>query len=170
MSALCLCTMSYLVKNATCCALLRTFSKIPLFLSFHKFHIMYITMLLNRLRSCFWILLAACSHHSAIEAGSCCGHCTTKFSQASTRSHTAFAKGQSKERWSPFSRGPLHKTQCSWCGQPLFCRLSAVRILSCIRIQACMLHLFSVRAFQMRSCWNFWCEPRNCILYAEWVE
>jgi hypothetical protein len=38
----------------------------------------------------------------------------------------------------------LHRTQCSWCGHPLFCKLSsAVRIFSWIRIQVNTLHLFS---------------------------
>ena len=51
-----------------------------------------------------------------------------------------------------------------------FWRLLAVRTLSCMRIQACILHLFSAFAFQMSSCWNFRWEPPNCILDAERVK
>jgi hypothetical protein len=121
-------------------------------------------ILLNRLRSCLGTLPPPPT--LAMHVGSRCGRCTLKFSQDRTWSQTALAKGQSKDRWTLVSNGPLHKTQCSWCGHPLFYRLSAVRILPCLRIQACTLHLFSACVFQMRLCWNVRCEPHNCILYA----
>jgi hypothetical protein len=55
-------------------------------------------------------------------------------------------------------------------GTPLFCRLSTIRTLLCMSIQAWTLHLFSTCAFQMSSAWNFRCDPPNWILYAEHVE
>jgi hypothetical protein len=116
---------------------------------------------LKRLCSWFGTLFSVCSHQVASEEGSCWGSCKAKFSHDSTWSQTTRAKGHSSERCSPFSRGPLQRAQCSWCGYPLFWRLSAVRILSCNRIQAWILHLFSAFAFQMRSCWNFRWEPLN---------
>ena len=36
--ALCLCIISSFANEATCCAVIWVFSKILLFLSFHKFH------------------------------------------------------------------------------------------------------------------------------------
>jgi hypothetical protein len=131
---------------------------------------MYMQTPLKHLRSCFGTLFVVCSHQVASEVGSYWGSCTAKFSQDNTWSQTTRAKGHNSERCSPFSRGPLQRAQCSWCGHPLFWRLSAVRILSCSRIHAWILHLFFAFAFQMRSCWNFRCEPLNFTLYAEWVE
>jgi hypothetical protein len=93
-----------------------------------------------------------------------------ELSQEITWFQTALAKGQHKQRCRPVSKGPLQNTQCSWCGNPLFCRLCAVRILSCTRIQAKILHLFSTCALQIRLFRNRPKEPLNWIWYAERVE
>jgi hypothetical protein len=46
---------------------------------------------------------------------------------------------------------------------PLFCRFCAVRILSCIRIQAKILHLFSAFALQISSLRKYRKDPLNWI-------
>ena len=81
-------------------------------------------------------------------------NCTSKCSHDRIWLHTALANGQSSERWRHVSKGPLHRAHWSWWGQPLFCRLSAVRIFSRTRTQANNLPLFSACAFHMRSLRN----------------
>ena len=124
---------------------------------------MYITRPLNLFRSAGGALLAAFSHQGIICSGSSCcwPNIPSKCSQVRTWFQTAFAKGQHIHKWRPVSKGPLHRTQCYWCGHPLFCKLSAVRIFPWIRIQVNTLHLFSVCAFQMWSLGNFAKEPLN---------
>jgi hypothetical protein len=116
--------MSSLILEATCNADSWALLKILLFLYFHKFHNVKITKPLKHLLSYLAILVSASSHHDLNGRI----NCLLKCSQDRILLHTVLAKGQSKDKCSPVSRGPLHNAQCLWCGQPLFCRLSAVRI------------------------------------------
>lgn len=126
--ALCLCPISSLVMEAICCAVLCSFWKILLFLSFHKFHKMWMQTPLNLFCSCFGTfffynigtLLVVCSYQVASDAGSCCSKCKLKFSQYTTWSQNAHANGHDKERCISVSKGPLHMTQHSWWGHPFF--------------------------------------------------
>jgi hypothetical protein len=88
---------------------------------------------------------------------------TLKFSQERIWSQTTFANGQHKQRCRPVSKGPLQSTQWSWCGHPLFCRFCAMRILSCTRIQAKILHLFFAWAFQIMLARKNQKEPWNWV-------
>jgi hypothetical protein len=116
-------------------------------------------------RSAIGTFLAISSHQALMWIGSLwgCDCSSVKFSQESIWSQTAFANGQHKHRCRAVSKGPLQRTQWSWCGHPLFCRFCAVRILSCTRIQTKILHLFFTWAFHIRSVRKTRRDPLNWI-------
>jgi hypothetical protein len=67
------------------------------------------------------ILVSASSHHEITWTGSWDGRINwgSRCSQDRMRLHTALANGQSSDKCSPVSSGPLHKAQWSWWGHPL---------------------------------------------------
>jgi len=144
---------------ATCRIDWSLFSKIRRFRSFHKFHIMYITKPLKLRHWFLCTVFAVASHQSLMQSKIarlvCWGR--IQFSQDKTWFQTAWAKGQSKQRY----LGALQRAQETSCGHPRRARLSAVRTLSWMRIQANTLHLFSVLARQIRSVLKLLKDPIN---------
>jgi hypothetical protein len=102
-----------LTFEATCIADSWALLKILLFLSFHRFHNVKITIPLNRFLSPLVILVSASSHHEIKCTGSYDGRINwaLKCSQDRMRLHIALANGQSSDKCSPVSSGALHKTQ-----------------------------------------------------------
>ena len=104
-------------------------SKTRLFLSFHKFQVVYISKAAtehfcdcgkgNRLRL----------HHSSTFSDGSSGIVTEPAVQLLTSSQTCLAKGQCKHRWAPVSLSWSQRTQFCSHGQFLASNLSAVKIL-----------------------------------------
>jgi hypothetical protein len=63
--------------------------------------------------------------------------------------HTSTAKGQSLQRCVTVSKDRIQREQLRLQGHPLFCKLSAVKILLCNKVQAKKRHFGSVFAFQI---------------------
>ena len=123
------------------------------------------TMPLNFLLWSLLICGTTCSHQVRKWLGSSC-ICSRSVlipSQMKTWFQTALAKAQLKERCTDVSKGPLQSTQCSWQGHRLFCRLSAVRIFSLLKIHMKTLHLFSCPL--SRSDWSWKCCRRPWIVF-----
>jgi hypothetical protein len=70
------------------------------------------------------------SHHVLKRVGSWSNYVSwgSKCSQDRIWFHTPLANGHNRDRCKHVSKGPLHSTQWSWWGHPLFCRFSTIRI------------------------------------------
>jgi hypothetical protein len=73
----------------------------------------------------------------------------SKCSQASGWCQTSFAKGQCRHRCRPVSNGLLYKTQQVLARPSLEAKISVVRIVLCMIVQANNLHLFLCELFKL---------------------
>ena len=168
LNSLLYCRRSPFILSTTCCTDWSLFSKICQIHSFHKFHIIYITRLLKLRRWFLCKVFAVASHQSLMQSKFvgwvCWGR--VQFSQDRIWFQIVWAKGQSRQRCWLVSIGPLQRAHEAWCSHPRRARLSAVRILSWMRIQANTLHLFSALACQIVSVLKLRKDPMNWARYA----